>query len=105
MNLYELYQTYVKEYHITLTYEEFVEQYKGVRKMEMTKEEHLSKALDLIIQWAIECDFGYDNIPEEYEHYKDEIKDMGYAEGLRYIVMKESFYDKSLYQREMESEE
>ncbi len=28
MNLYELYQTYVKEYHITLTYEEFVKQYK-----------------------------------------------------------------------------
>lgn len=45
--------------------------------MEITKEEHLSKALDLIIQWAIECNFGYDNIPEEYEHYKDEIKDMG----------------------------
>ena len=73
--------------------------------MKMTREEHLSKALDLIIQWVIECNFGYDNIPEEYEHYKDEIKDMGYAEGLRYIVMKESFYDKPLYQREMESEE
>ena len=38
--------------------------------MEMTKEEHLSKALDLIIQWAIECNFGYDSIPEEYEPKK-----------------------------------
>ena len=73
--------------------------------MGMTREEHLSKALDLMIQWAIECDFSYDSIPEEYEYYKDEIKDMGYSEGLRYIVMKESFYNKPLYQAEMENEE
>lgn len=60
----------------------------------MTRQEHLSKALDLIIQWAVECDFGYDNIPNEYEHYQDEIKDMGYEEGLRYIVMKETEKEK-----------
>lgn len=69
---------------------------------EITREEHLSRALDLIIDWMVDCGFGYDNFPEEYEHYKDEIKDMGYNEGIRYIVMKEAFYDKPLYQRQME---
>lgn len=43
-------------------------------------------ALELLLDWAIECDFGYDNIPEEYEQYKDEVKDMGYKEGLIYIA-------------------
>lgn len=45
-------------------------------------------ALELLLDWAIECDFGYDNIPEEYEKYKDEIKDMDYKEGLIYIAEK-----------------
>lgn len=58
----------------------------------MTREEHLSKALDLMIEWATDCGFGYDDIPEEFEKYADEIEagEMGYNEGLRYIVMKES---------------
>lgn len=58
----------------------------------MAREEHLSKALDLMIEWATDCGFGYDNIPEEYEKYKHDIEagEMGYNEGLRYIVMKES---------------
>ena len=45
-------------------------------------------ALELLLDWAIECDFGYDNIPEEYEEYKDEIADMDYKEGLIYIAEK-----------------
>lgn len=45
-------------------------------------------ALELLLDWAIECDFGYDNIPDEYEQYKDEIKDMDYKEGLIYIAEK-----------------
>ena len=44
------------------------------------------KALELLLDWAIECDFGYDNIPDEYEKYKDEIADMDYKEGLIYIA-------------------
>ena len=62
-------------------------------KKELSKEEHLSKALDLMIEWAIDNGFGFDNIPEEYELYKHDIAvgDMGYSEGIRYIVMKESF--------------
>lgn len=47
------------------------------------------KALELLLDWAIECDFGFDNIPEEYEKYKDDIKDMGYKEGLIYIAERE----------------
>lgn len=45
-------------------------------------------ALELLLDWAIECDFGYDNIPDEYEEYKDEIADMDYKEGLIYIAEK-----------------
>lgn len=43
-------------------------------------------ALKLLIEWAEECDFGYDNFPEEYERYKDEIKGMGYIEGMIHIA-------------------
>jgi hypothetical protein len=49
-----------------------------------------TKALRLFIEWADECGFGYDNIPDEYEKYKDDIKDMGWIEGLMYIVLKEA---------------
>lgn len=48
-----------------------------------------TKALRLFIEWASECDFGYDNIPDEYEKYKDDIEDLGWTEGLMYIVLKE----------------
>ena len=48
------------------------------------------KGLRLLVDWMVECDFGYDNIPEEYERYKDEIKDMGYTEGLIYIATMEA---------------
>lgn len=50
------------------------------------------KALRLLLDWAIDCDFGYDNIPEEYEKYKEEIFDMWYTsdspytEGLIHIA-------------------
>ncbi len=58
----------------------------------MTREEHLSKALDLMIEWAVDCGFGFDNIPEEFDLYESDIEEqnMGYNEGIRYIVMKES---------------
>ena len=48
------------------------------------------KGLRLLINWAVECGFGYDNIPEEYEKYKGEISGMNYTEGLVYIAMKEA---------------
>ena len=52
------------------------------RAMGATKE----KALRLLIDWAVACGFGYDNIPEEYEKYKNSISDMEYIDGLIYIA-------------------
>jgi len=43
----------------------------------------------LLLEWAEECDFGYDNIPGEYDKYKDDIEDMDYFEGMIYIAEKE----------------
>ena len=48
-----------------------------------------NKALRLLLEWAIECDFGYDNFPEEYEKYRNEIEGMDYKEGMIYIAKKE----------------
>lgn len=48
------------------------------------------KGLRLLTEWAIQCGFGYDNIPEEYEKYKEIIKDMGYDEGLIFIATQEA---------------
>lgn len=47
-----------------------------------------NKALRLLLKWAIECDFGYDNFPEEYECYKEDVEDMDYIEGMIYIAKK-----------------
>lgn len=52
----------------------------------MSKKE---KALLLLLEWAEECGFGYDNFPEEYERYKKEIEGMGHIEGMIYIAERE----------------
>ena len=44
------------------------------------------KALHLLVEWAEECDFGFDQFPDEYELYKDEIKDMKYIDGMIHIA-------------------
>lgn len=44
------------------------------------------KALLLLVTWAEECGFGYDNFPEEYKTYKNEIEGMGYIDGMIYIA-------------------
>lgn len=48
------------------------------------------EAMSQVIDWAIDCDFGYDNIPE-YEKYKEEIEELnlGYKEGIIYIASRE----------------
>lgn len=48
------------------------------------------KGLRLLAEWAVQCGFGYDNIPEEYERYKNIISHLGYIEGLIYIAKKEA---------------
>ena len=47
-----------------------------------------NEGLRLLIDWAVESGFGYDNIPKEYEKYKEEISDISYTEGLVYIASK-----------------
>ena len=49
------------------------------------------KGLRLLVEWAIECGFGYNNLTDElFEKYEDEIKDIGYNEGLIYIATREA---------------
>ena len=44
------------------------------------------KALRLLVEWAEECDFGFDQFPDEYNQYKEEIKDMNYIEGMIHVA-------------------
>ena len=52
----------------------------------LKKQEKEIKALRLLVEWAEECDFGFDQFPDEYELYKDEIKDMKYIDGMIHIA-------------------
>ena len=45
-----------------------------------------NKALRLLVEWAEECDFGFDNFQDEYERYKGEIEDMGYIDGMIHVA-------------------
>lgn len=51
-------------------------------------------ALRLLVEWAIECGFGYNSIPKEYEKYKDDISGMKYTEGLLYIAKMEAEHER-----------
>lgn len=58
----------------------------------MSKEKNTRmKALELLLEWAIECDFGYDNLGDTYDEYKEELEkqDLGYTEGLIWIAEQE----------------
>ncbi len=50
------------------------------------------KAFKKYVSWTTDCDFGYDNIPDEYEKYKNDkkFKNLDYNEGLIYIAIKET---------------
>ena len=39
-------------------------------------------ALRLLLEWAVECDFGYDQFYPEYKKYKDKTEGLGYIEGM-----------------------
>ena len=41
-----------------------------------------NKALRLLLEWAVECDFGYDQFYPEYKKYKDKTEGLGYIEGM-----------------------
>ena len=45
------------------------------------------KALRLLLDWAIECDFGLDSFPEEYAKYKHTLTDdMTYKDMMMHIA-------------------
>lgn len=55
--------------------------------LDMLKEQEREiKALRLLVEWATDCDFGFDQFPEEYERYKDKIEDMGYIDGMIHVA-------------------
>lgn len=59
----------------------------GKDAIELLKEhEKEIKALRLLVEWAEECDFGFDQFPDEYERYKEEIKNMNYIEGMIHVA-------------------
>lgn len=52
----------------------------------LKEQEKEIKALRLLIEWAEECDFGFDQFKDEYERYKDEIKGMKYIDGMIHVA-------------------
>lgn len=48
------------------------------------------KALELFVNWADECDFGYDNLGDLYSEYKAEVESLKYQEGLIHIAVSEA---------------
>ena len=45
------------------------------------------KALRILLDWAIECGFGLDSFPDEYEQYKHTLTDdMSYTEMVKKIA-------------------
>ena len=54
--------------------------------------EVLVKAFQKYVGWTTECDFGYDNIPDEYQKYKNDnkFKTLSYDSGLIYIAIQEA---------------
>ena len=51
------------------------------------KEDYIYKAFKLFVDWVTDCDFGYDNIPDIYEKYKDKLVDYDYTEGLMMVAI------------------
>ena len=52
----------------------------------LTEQEKEIKALHLLVEWAEECDFGFDQFYDEYKRYKDEINDMKYIDGMIHVA-------------------
>ena len=55
------------------------------------------KAFKKYVGWTTDCDFGYDNIPNEYETYRNDekFKTLSYDSGLIYIAIQEALKEKS----------
>lgn len=55
------------------------------------------EAFKKYVSWTTNCDFGYDNIPNEYETYRNDekFKILSYDSGLIYIAIQEALKEKS----------
>ena len=51
------------------------------------------KAVELLVSWIVDAGFGYDNIPDLYERYQQELENMSYTDGLIYIAIKEAEHE------------
>jgi len=87
----------IKEFELFITqFELFVNEIHPVRTSELEmfrevlallKEQKKEiKALRLLVEWATDCDFGFDQFYDEYERYKDEIKSMKYIDGMIHVA-------------------
>ena len=65
----------------------------------LKKQEKEIKALRLLVEWAEECDFGFDQFHDEYERYNNEIKDMKYIDGMIHIA-KRTLEDNGAFEEE-----
>ena len=80
-----------------ITFKEFREKYEDTYDIEdmdvlsiVLYEDILRVAFDIFAHWAVECGFGYDDIPEETDKYEDELDDYNYVEGLKKIAIWEA---------------
>ena len=56
--------------------------------LSLLKEQELEiKGLRKLVEWAVECDFGYDNLGDWWvDRFKSEIEGMSYTEGLIHLA-------------------
>lgn len=53
----------------------------------LKEQEKEIKALRKLLDWAVECDFGLDNLGDWWtERFAEEIKEMGYTESLIHLA-------------------
>ena len=69
-------------------YDEYVRQIRDCSERLELDALKIIKSLYLLVEWAEECDFGYDQFPDEYEKYRNEIQDMNYIDGLIHVAMR-----------------
>ena len=80
------YENFINGYECFCTSDDIeYEMHKAVLALLKEQEKEI-KALRLLVEWAEECDFGFDQFPDEYERYKDEIKDMKYIDGMVHVA-------------------
>lgn len=72
-------------------------QYKDLEEQLGCPLEVFVKAFKKYVGWTTDCDFGYDNIPNEYRTYKDDerFKTLSYDSGLIYIAIQEALKEES----------